>query len=555
MQNKHNAASKLTAAAIAAALLASMLTVSVSAAEGSSSAVKAKAGMASALMVRRQSTLQTLTAKSVTVNYGAGASSTGKVHVSSCLNLRSAASTSSQIIGRLTNGQTVTILKNTNGWMQVTTSSGQTGYCSSSYITVTTTSSSQTNSSGSGSSTASSGSKATVKVSGGLNLRSAAGTSSKIISCLSNGESVTVLSTSNGWSYIQTSAGQKGYCCSTYLTVSSTSAPASNSGSSSVSGNEKATVKVNDSLNLRSAASTSSTVIGSLSNGQSVTVLSTSNGWSYIQTSAGQKGYCCSTYLTVSSTSAPASNSGSSSVSGNEKATVKVNDSLNLRSAASTSSTVIGSLSNGQSVTVLSTSNGWSYIQTSAGAKGYCCSTYLAIDGSTTNNPSNSSSKVLNGLPAYKQYDSEWANTYIGSSYGGTIHAIGCLVTSLAMSESYRTQSRVTPNDIAHQCNFTSGGGLYWPSNYYALSGVSDSNLSGIYQQLKSGKPVIVGGSNSRSSHWIIIKGYQNVPLNSSGSPTSLSASMFLINDPGYGNQTLADYFSQFPCGHVYRTY
>ena len=476
MQNKHNAASKLTAAAIAAALLASMLTVSVSAAEGSSSAVKAKAGMASALMVRRQSTLQTLTAKSVTVNYGAGASSTGKVHVSSCLNLRSAASTSSQIIGRLTNGQTVTILKNTNGWMQVTTSSGQTGYCSSSYITVTTTSSSQTNSSGSGSSTASSGSKATVKVSGGLNLRSAAGTSSKIISCLSNGESVTVLSTSNGWSYIQTSAGQKGYCCSTYLTVSSTSAPASNSGSSSVSGNEKATVKVNDSLNLRSAASTSSTVIGSLSNGQSVTVLSASNGWSYIQTSAG--------------------------------------------------------------------------------AKGYCCSTYLAIDGSTTNNPSNSSSKVLNGLPAYKQYDSEWANTYIGSSYGGTIHAIGCLVTSLAMSESYRTQSRVTPNDIAHQCNFTSGGGLYWPSNYYALSGVSDdSNLSGIYQQLKSGKPVIVGGSNSRSSHWIIIKGYQNVPLNSSGSPTSLSASMFLINDPGYGNQTLADYFSQFPCGHVYRTY
>ncbi len=284
-------------------------------------------------------------------------------------------------------------------------------------------------------------------------------------------------------------------------------------------------------------------------------MLSTSNGWSYIQTSAGQKGYCCSTYLTVSSTSAPASNSGSSSVSGNEKATVKVNDSLNLRSAASTSSTVIGSLSNGQSVTVLSASNGWSYIQTSAGAKGYCCSTYLAIDGSTTNNPSNSSSKVLNGLPAYKQYDSEWANTYIGSSYGGTIHAIGCLVTSLAMSESYRTQSRVTPNDIAHQCNFTSGGGLYWPSNYYALSGVSDSNLSGIYQQLKSGKPVIVGGSNSRSSHWIIIKGYQNVPLNSSGSPTSLSASMFLINDPGYGNQTLADYFSQFPCGYVYRTY
>ncbi|MDD3261913.1 MAG: SH3 domain-containing protein, partial [Oscillospiraceae bacterium] len=366
------------------------------------------------------------------------------------------------------------------------------------------------------------------------NLRSSASTSSSVIGQLSNGQIVTVLSTSNGWSYVQTSSGQKGYCNSTYLLTNSTS-----SGTTTTA--KTATVKVSSALNLRSGASTSSSVIGQLSNGQVVTVLSTSNGWSYVQTSSGQKGYCNSAYLLTNSTS-----SGTTTTTTTKTAIVKVSSALNLRSSASTSSSVIGQLSNGQIVTVLSTSNGWSYVQTSSGQKGYCSASYLVVTSSTQ-----SASKLLAGLPAYKQSDSAWSGTTLGSS-GKTIGTIGCTITSLAMSESYRTNSRVTPNDIARECSFTSGGGLYWPSNYYEMAG---SNLTAVYQQLKAGKPVIVGGSSSTSSHWVIIKGYQNVPTDTNGNPTSLAASMFLINDPGYNNSTLAEYFTQFPSGHVFRTY
>jgi uncharacterized protein YgiM (DUF1202 family) len=295
------------------------------------------------------------------------------------------------------------------------------------------------------------------------------------------------------------------------------------------------TVKVQSSLNLRAGAGTAYSVIGQLTNGMQVTILNNSNGWMQVKTSSGLTGYCSSSYITMNAT-----------VVATKTATVKVSSALNLRSGASTSSSVIGQLSNGQIVTVLSTSNGWSYVQTSSGQKGYCSASYLVVTSSTQ-----SASKLLAGLPAYKQSDSAWSGTTLGSS-GKTIGTIGCTITSLAMSESYRTNSRVTPNDIARECSFTSGGGLYWPSNYYEMAG---SNLTAVYQQLKAGKPVIVGGSSSTSSHWVIIKGYQNVPADTNGNPTSLAASMFLINDPGYNNSTLAEYFTQFPSGHVFRTY
>lgn len=63
---------------------------------------------------------------------------------------------------------------------------------------------------------------ATVTVSsGGLNLRTSPNTNSDVIESLSNGETVTVISSSNGWSYVMTNAGISGYCSSQYLTLNS----------------------------------------------------------------------------------------------------------------------------------------------------------------------------------------------------------------------------------------------------------------------------------------------------------------------------------------------
>lgn len=352
----------------------------------------------------------------------------------------------------------------------------------------------------------------------------------------------------NGSAGIYVTVGKKNY----RVFTATSAGQGNNSNGTTVGGN--ATIKVSDSLNLRAQPNSNGNIIGQLSNGEKVTVLEdVASGWVKIKTAAGLTGYCCSDYVQLDS-SKPANNNSKTDTP--QAAVVKVSSgTLNFRSAPSTSSTVIGQLSNGQSVTVLDAANGWSHIQTTDGVKGYCSSDYLVAGNSGNSEETIGASKTLSGLPSFKQKDSLWANTYIGGSNGGTIGTIGCLVTCVAMTESYRTSSTVTPNDIKTQCQFTDGGGLYWPENYTEMSGVSDSNLAKVFQQLKADKPVIVGGANSQSPHWVVIKGYKNVPLDSSGNPTSLDASMFLVNDPGYDNYTLADYISQFPSGRVFRTY
>ena len=136
------------------------------------------------------------------------------------------------------------------------------------------------------------------------------------------------------------------------------------------------------SLNVRSGPSTNNSVIGKLSNGDRVEVVSTSNGWSKIKYN-GQIGYVSSKYL---SNTAPEAST-----------TIKyVNaSSLNVRSGPSTNNSVIGKLSNGDKVEVISTSNGWSKIKYN-GQIGYVSSKYLSntvSDNSTST--SSSATKVI----------------------------------------------------------------------------------------------------------------------------------------------------------------
>ncbi|UKI48949.1 MAG: hypothetical protein L6U99_08965 [Clostridium sp.] len=53
---------------------------------------------------------------------------------------------------------------------------------------------------------------------------------------------------------------------------------------------------------------------------------------------------------------------------------------------------------------------------------------------------------------------------------------IGCAITSLAITESYRQNKTITPDVMLKQLNFTNGGALYWPSNYKSYIGSSYLN-------------------------------------------------------------------------------
>ena len=203
-----------------------------------------------------------------------------------------------------------------------------------------------------------------------LNVRSGPSTSYGITTKLYKGDKVEILETSNGWHKIKASNGKIGWVSGDYIKVSSgsTSQPSTST--------TKATVTAT-SLNVRSGAGTSYSVITKLSKGTVVDVIeSASNGWKKIKTSGGTTGWASGDYLTTGSAGNSSTDNSTSQTS--YKATVNT-DSLNMRKGAGTSYSVITKLSKGTVVDVLeSASNGWKKIKTSNGTIGWVSGSYLA---------------------------------------------------------------------------------------------------------------------------------------------------------------------------------
>mgnify|MGYP003311093439 FL=1 len=221
-------------------------------------------------------------------------------------------------------------------------------------------------------------------------------------------------------------------------------------------------------LNVRSSASTSSSVVTSLAKGSYVTLISKSGNWWRVEYADNVYGYCHADYIKTTA---------------GTPATVKLSSgSLNVRSGAGTTYGRIASLYNGEVVIVLSSSNGWSRILFNGTKTGYVSSQYLSTGGY---------SNVSLSVPSFKQTDSRWANVKIGSS-GKTIAQIGCATTAIAMMESYRTGTTIYPDAMSKRLSYSSSGNVYWPSHFKVVTS-SSNYLNGIYNQLKNGKPVLLG--------------------------------------------------------------
>lgn len=275
-------------------------------------------------------------------------------------------------------------------------------------------------------------------------------------------------------------------------------------------------------LNVRSSASSTSTVKAKLARDSYVTLISKNGNYWRVQYSASGYGYCHADYIKNSST---------------KVRTVKTTSGrLRVRSSASGSATVKDYLSSGTQVTVLSTSGSFSRILYNGTKRGYVASSYLTTETVT----SGSSYKAIKlSVPSYKQTDSRWANVTLGSS-GQTIARIGCATTAIAMLESYRTGTTIYPNAMAKKLSYTSGGAVYWPSHYNIITS-SSGYLGKIYNLLKAGKPVLIGAKKSNGSqHYVVIIGVK--------ATNSLTTSAFYINDPGSNTRTtLNQFFADYP--------
>ncbi|CUQ16558.1 SH3 domain-containing protein [Clostridium baratii] len=328
---------------------------------------------------------------------------TGTVSASA-LNVRSGASTSSSIIGSLNNGAKVEIVSTSNGWHKIKYKNGY-GYVSADYIKVDSSNTSKpedkpvqkpeekpevTTKTG------------TVNASA-LNVRSGASTSSSVIGSLNRGAKVEIVSTSGKWHKIKYKNGY-GYVSADYIKINSsnTSKPESKP-EQKPDTKPEATTKTGtvnaSSLNVRSGASTKNSVIGSLNRGAKVEIVSTSNGWHKIKFKNGY-GYVSADYIKVNSsnTSKPENKPDTKPQATTKTGSVNAS-SLNVRSGASTKNSVIGSLSRGVKVEIVSTSNGWHKIKFKNGY-GYVSADYIKVNGSSTSNNNSSVSERIGKVNA-----------------------------------------------------------------------------------------------------------------------------------------------------------
>ncbi len=276
-------------------------------------------------------------------------------------------------------------------------------------------------------------------------------------------------------------------------------------------------------LNVRSSASTGGAKVASLSKGSYVTLISKSGSWWQVEYAKGKYGYCHADYI--------------STVSGTATTVKTQSGALNVRSGPGTNYSKSGTLAKGETVIVLSTSGNWSRVLYHGTKTGYVSAQYLASSGY---------SSVSLWVPNLKQMDSRWADQTVASS-GKTFAQIGCATTAIAMVESHRTGQTIFPTEMAASLRYTPSGSVYWPSHYSVVTN-SDNYLSGIYNRLLQGKPVLFGATNAYGSqHWVVITGF---------SGSSLTPAAFTIQDPGsYSRTNLQQFLNVYPNFYKYFYY
>ena len=319
---------------------------------------------------------------------------TGIVNVSSSLNVREGASTSSKVIGSLS-GNTKVIIVGEEGAFYKIEYKGSHGYVAKEYVKDVT----ESNNSNQGTQTPekpstpeSTEKTGIVNVSSSLNVREGASTSSKVIGSLSGNTKVTIVGEEGAFYKIEYK-GSHGYVAKEYI-KDVTESNNSNQGSqtpekpSTPESTEKTgIVNVSSSLNVREGASTSSKVIGSLSGNTKVTIVGEEGAFYKIEYK-GSHGYVAKEYIkdikdeVVTEPEKP-SNPENSKKTG----VVTASKGLNVRKEANTSSQIIGILNSGESVEIIGEENGF-YKITYKGQEAYASKNYINIfDGNSNVNP------------------------------------------------------------------------------------------------------------------------------------------------------------------------
>ncbi|QUE86191.1 SH3 domain-containing protein [Exiguobacterium alkaliphilum] len=240
----------------------------------------------------------------------------------SILNVRSSTSTTSTIVGKLTQGTTVHVYSTSNNWAEIDFQ-GQKRYVSSSYLTLKPT-------------VAKTSTTQTYTANENVNMRSAMTTTAPIVTTIPKGATVTYVSThgATGSWFKVTYGGKTGYVAQRYFTLS---------GGGTVTPQANATHTTVNNTSMHSSMISTAPVLVTIPKGASVTHVSThgaTGSWAKV-TYAGKTGYVAMRNLQAIVTSAPT--------------TLYVKTATSVFSSTSTTGQSLGTLAVGSSVRLVST--------------------------------------------------------------------------------------------------------------------------------------------------------------------------------------------------------
>lgn len=380
------------------------------------------------------------------------------INVSTNLRIRKSPSTSSDVVGYLTNGEVFNIDGKEGSWYKIN-ANGKVGYIHGDYVKeVSGNSNSSSNNSGSNSNldTSLAGKKGTVvNVSTSLRVRQSPSTSSSVVGSLRGGQTFEIKGKSGSWYYINAN-GTTGYIHGDYVQVGENSSnnggqsSENNSGmDTSLAGKTGKVVNVSTSLRIRQSPSTNSSVVGSLSAGQTFKINGKNGAWYNID-AQGTKGHVHGDYVQVLSGNEGSNNSNNNqsgnsnnnldeSYNGKTGKVVNVTTNLRLRSQPNTSSSVLAYLLPNEKFTLKGkTSSGWFKVNYN-GKVGYLNEEYVKIVSSDEGSNGNQGGSTGGGQVNQSKYEQVLSimKSHIGSPYiyGGS----GEVLTSSLLSSLRRT--------------------------------------------------------------------------------------------------------------------
>ena len=399
-----------------------------------------------------------------------------------------------------------------------------------------------------------------INVSTNLRIRKSPNTSSDVIGYLTNGEIFNIDGKEGSWYKINAN-GKVGYIHGDYVkevsgnSNSNSNSNSNNSGSisnldTSLAGKKGTVVNVSTSLRVRQSPSTGSSVVGSLIGGQTFEIKGKSGSWYYINAN-GLTGYIHGDYVQVGGSTSSnggqsSGNSGQSSennsgmdtsLAGKTGKVVNVSTSLRVRQSPSTSSSVVGSLSAGQTFKINGKNGAWYNID-AQGTKGHVHGDYVqVVSGNESSNNNNNQSNNQSNNQAGSQ------NNNLDESYNGKTGKVVNVTTNLRLRSQPNTSSSVLayllPNERFTLKGKTSSGWFkvnyngkvgYLNEEYVKIVSSNEGSNGGVIENLGSSQNGSTGGGQVNQSKYeqvlSIMKSHIGSPYIYGGSGEVLTSSL-----------------------------